>query len=54
MEPPETIDISTLTLIELKALAFDKINLLEHTKQELNMIQKQMGEVMKCTSTSAV
>ena len=46
MAEPQTIDITTISLLELKALAFDKINVIEMTKQELAIIQKQMGEVM--------
>ena len=60
----QTIDITTMTLIELKALAFDKVALIEQVRQEsetiikdnqrqLAIIQKQMGEVIKCTNTDA-
>lgn len=63
-DQPETIDITTMTLIELKALAFDKVALIEQVRQEseaiikdnqrqLSVIQKQMGEVIKCTNTDA-
>ena len=61
----QIIDITTLSLIALKALAFDKVALIEQVRQEseaiikdnqrqLAIIQKQMGEVIKCTSTDAV
>lgn len=60
----QTIDITTLSLVELKALAFDKVALIEQVRQEsaaiiednqrqLSIIQKQMGEVIKCMSISA-
>lgn len=39
---PKTIDISTLSINELKALAYDRILIIEKAKIELQQIQNEI------------
>ena len=50
----QTIDISKLSVIELKALCYDRILILERTQAELKALNNQINKMEEQTNVSEV